>query len=931
MTTTVNTTFIQSLYTNVLQVTGTAAGIAYWQAQANAGMSAADMTEHFINSVQGQQVQSVVRLYDVFFARAPDSLGISYWVGAFNSGTSLATIANTFGGTPEFATTYAGTTNATYVEAVYTNLFGRTSDPVGKAYWVHELDTGAMTRTGVAYTFSTSPEALSSTGAPTRFTDSYLTLRAAGTVDPTTAIVKALAAANNEGALITLNTNTATSTLESTYTIDTAVTTADAIRAATANTAAAVSLATAQADPMLTIAQATQAVADAHIAVTVATAAVTVAATESADAATALTAASAVQSAAITAGNLTPGAIALAAIQVAAAANAVALATANAALAATAVAAANTELILNNNALTALLNPPGPTLTSLSDNVATSALEATYTANTVTVTNDATNTATAHAAAVTTVAHAQADPMVSIIQATQAVADANIAVTAANNAATVAATETADAATDLASANAVQTAAATASNLSPTAITLAGLQVTLANTAVALAATNAALAITDISAANAELVIANAALLAANSTHSYLYSDGGGASNTFPINGIITAGGGAGILNINSSIVAAMSMGYGGQDWNTVDTGYTTLNITNNLGAGAITLVSSVAFNDTYAGTLNLTTAITAAGAAGATTITLDGSVAGSTLHHGTATIIATNNVGAGAIDILVGDGATVVSNITTTAGEESAGGAGLTSVTMISNGAGIQNIGTTGAHATLLNTINVTQNGGGAQNVISYDTAAVSVTATMGVSATAGTQTITTNDGNDIITLIDNGAFTLSLVTINAGKGFNQISLAATHTGVDTIINNSGAWDALINSTTGVNTIGNFYGALDVIKLSAASFNANTFGAAGGIGAVAATNVALLANTTTAVNTLASSLANGVTSLAMGALVLVGSNLVGQTLDVYAVDSTATASNSIATDLASHKATLIGHVSLIGHALTAADFVMIA
>ena len=925
MTTTVNTTFIQSLYTNVLQVTGTAAGITYWQAQANAGMSAADMTEQFINSVQGQQVQSVVRLYDVFFARAPDSLGISYWVGAFNSGTSLATIANTFGGTPEFATTYAGTTNATYVEAVYTNLFGRTSDPVGKAYWVHELDTGAMTRTGVAYTFSTSPEALSSTGASTRFTDSYLTLRAAGTVDPTTAI------ANNEGALITLNTNTATSTLESTYTIDTAVTTADAIRAATANTAAAVSLATAQADPMLTIAQATQAVADAHIAVTVATAAVTVAATETADAATALTAASAVQSAAITAGNLTPGAIALAAIQVAAAANAVALATANAALAATAVAAANTELILNNNALTALLNPPGPTLTSLSDNVATSALEATYTANTVTVTNDATNTATAHAAAVATLAHAQAYPMVSIIQATQAVADANIAVTAANNAATVAATETADAATDLASANAVQTAAATASNLSPAAITLAGLQVTLANTAVALAATNAALAITDISAANAELVIANAALLAANSTHSYLYSDGGGASNTFPINGIITAGGGAGILNINSSIVAAMSMGYGGQDWNTADTGYTTLNITNHLGAGAITLVSSVAFNDTYAGTLNLTTAINAAGAAGVTTITLDGSVAGSTLHHGTATIIATNNVGAGAIDILVGDGATVVSNITTTAGEESAGGAGLTSVTMISNGAGIQNIGTTGAHATLLNTINVTQNGGGAQNVISYDTAAVSVTATMGASATAGAQTITTNDGNDIITLIDNGAFTLSLVTINAGKGFNQISLAATHTGVDTIINNSGAWDALINSTTGVNTISNFYGALDVIKLSAASFNANTFGAAGGIGAVAATNVALLANTTTAVNTLASSLANGVTSLATGALVLVGSNLVGQTLDVYAVDSTATASNSIATDLAAHKATLIGHVSLIGHALTAADFVMIA
>ena len=574
----------------------------------------------------------------------------------------------------------------------------------------------------------------------------------------------------------------------------------------------------------------------------------------------------------------------------------------------------------------------------MSTNIATASLETSYTANAVIAAAAASNAAAANAAAASTLAAAQADPVATVVQATHAVADAQAAVTAANAAVASVASETTDAATLLSSANAVQTAAGTASNLSPAALTLAGTQVTTSNTAASLASTDATTAANSVTAANAALVAANAALVTATeaSVHTYLYSDGGLLNNTFT-NAPIANGGGSGTLNINSSIVAAMTMGYGGQDWNVLDNGYINLNITNSLGSGAINLVSSTAFNDTFnMGNLNLITSISAEAASGSTTITLDGSIAGSTAYAGTVTIIATNDGlgNAGAIDILAGSGATIVSNVLTTTGEESAGGAGLVSVTMTSHGAGAQNVGTTGASDTALATIYLTQDGAGAQTIISTDTAAVSVTAVMGLNSTAGAQTITTNSGNDLITLIDNGGFTGSIVTINAKGGVNQISLAATHTGVDTIINNTGIWIVGSDQTTAIDTIINFVGGSDVIQLSQSAYGGNFFGAigAGNTGVVLDSHIGVLANTTTIVNSNAFSFASGIiTPSISGALVLVGINAVGNTLDIYAVNSTANPGDTILQDLAAHTATLVGHVSVIGQPLTAVDFVIIA
>jgi hypothetical protein len=191
LTTSVNS-YVQKLYQNVLQRTSDTSGLNFWTAQAT-GTTAADVAKAFIGSTEAQNVTAVLHLYDAFFNRAADSSGLKIWVSALNGGASLRDIANAFSSSSEFQTKFSGASTDVYVEAVHSNLFGRASDTAGKDYWVQKIDSGAMSRADVSLAFTLSDEAHTSTGAATRFTESYLALRAAGTTEPSTSAVEALA------------------------------------------------------------------------------------------------------------------------------------------------------------------------------------------------------------------------------------------------------------------------------------------------------------------------------------------------------------------------------------------------------------------------------------------------------------------------------------------------------------------------------------------------------------------------------------------------------------------------------------------------------------------------------------------------------------------------------------------------------------------
>ena len=100
----------------------------------------------------------VVRLYWAFFLRKPDPSGLSYWIGKFQNGTSLAAIAQKFAQSSEFKNRYGTLTNQQFVKLIYPNIFERQPDPSGLGYWTGKLDRKEITRGGVMIGFSESSE-----------------------------------------------------------------------------------------------------------------------------------------------------------------------------------------------------------------------------------------------------------------------------------------------------------------------------------------------------------------------------------------------------------------------------------------------------------------------------------------------------------------------------------------------------------------------------------------------------------------------------------------------------------------------------------------------------------------------------------------------------------------------------------------------------
>ncbi|SFV26760.1 protein of unknown function [Devosia crocina] len=94
--------------------------------------------------------QLIAQLYIGYYNRAPEPEGLDYWVGRVEAGVSLSDIADSFAASPEAIAAYpwlamsnpsAGSVGA-FLEAVYQNLFNRSIDADGLAFYSNELLTG---------------------------------------------------------------------------------------------------------------------------------------------------------------------------------------------------------------------------------------------------------------------------------------------------------------------------------------------------------------------------------------------------------------------------------------------------------------------------------------------------------------------------------------------------------------------------------------------------------------------------------------------------------------------------------------------------------------------------------------------------------------------------------------------------------------------
>lgn len=92
--------------------------------------------------------QQAAAIYVAYFDRAPDPAGLQYWIDMIEGGESLEKVAEDFAGGAEAIAKYPYlaapdvASPTTFITNIYLNLFGRTPDAEGLAYWEGELADG---------------------------------------------------------------------------------------------------------------------------------------------------------------------------------------------------------------------------------------------------------------------------------------------------------------------------------------------------------------------------------------------------------------------------------------------------------------------------------------------------------------------------------------------------------------------------------------------------------------------------------------------------------------------------------------------------------------------------------------------------------------------------------------------------------------------
>ncbi|WP_204318734.1 ExeM/NucH family extracellular endonuclease [Pseudooceanicola aestuarii] len=90
-------------------------------------------------------VEAVTELYIGYLDRAPDALGLAYWIGQARDGMSIEEIAKNFFLSTEGQALFGShASTAAFVEAGYQAVLGRASDTAGKAYWIDQVDNGQI-------------------------------------------------------------------------------------------------------------------------------------------------------------------------------------------------------------------------------------------------------------------------------------------------------------------------------------------------------------------------------------------------------------------------------------------------------------------------------------------------------------------------------------------------------------------------------------------------------------------------------------------------------------------------------------------------------------------------------------------------------------------------------------------------------------------
>ncbi|MCS3472585.1 hypothetical protein M2401_006350 [Pseudomonas sp. JUb42] len=95
----------------------------------------------------------VQQLYIAYFGRPADPIGQAYWAGVIDAANgSIAAVQAGFAASTESQALYGNKSTIDKVTAIYQNVFNRAPDAVGLTYWVNQIESGKVTQAQASWT-----------------------------------------------------------------------------------------------------------------------------------------------------------------------------------------------------------------------------------------------------------------------------------------------------------------------------------------------------------------------------------------------------------------------------------------------------------------------------------------------------------------------------------------------------------------------------------------------------------------------------------------------------------------------------------------------------------------------------------------------------------------------------------------------------------
>lgn len=110
------------------------------------------------DTAKGDIAGEAYRLYKAAFDRAPDTVGLGFWINALDDGVSLLSVATDFNTSDEFKKLYGvNVSDRDYLTKLYNNVLDRDPDQGGYDFWLNALSNG-VSRETLLIDFSESKE-----------------------------------------------------------------------------------------------------------------------------------------------------------------------------------------------------------------------------------------------------------------------------------------------------------------------------------------------------------------------------------------------------------------------------------------------------------------------------------------------------------------------------------------------------------------------------------------------------------------------------------------------------------------------------------------------------------------------------------------------------------------------------------------------------